>query len=222
MLAVAVTRTVRAVGMALNEGRALSRSTSPYDPAEGSFGAIVCPTLSCHLAGDPTISPAALAECFQKARAGLPYMFCQSSSLPAIAKQGGETSSARIVNAQPGDKVVVVACDSDGRAHCFEEHDGRDTAKTCRWPIVRRLYTIKHYYYFIGLLSADRERFRCYAIWTMAGLSVGDPIATRICNHLGIDLEPSVSVAEAVACGQPFLFSADHQPPKLVLPIQKL
>jgi hypothetical protein len=217
MLAVAVTRAVRAIGMSA----LLSRSTSPYDPTDGSFGAVVCPTLAAYLSGDSAVSASVVAECFQKARTSLPYLFCQSTSLSSMTREGPKlesSSSARIVNAQTGDRVVVIACDSDGRPHCFDEQDGRDTVKSCRWPIGRRLYTIKHYYFFVGLMSADRESFRCYAVWTMAGLFVGDPIATRICEHLGIDLAPAVTVAEAIACAQPYLFCANHQPPKIVLP----
>ena len=73
--------------------------------------------------------------------------------------------------------------------------------------------------FFVGILSADREDFRCYAVWNRSGLYVGEPIASRICKHLGVDLEPAISVAEAVACGQAFLFcAAPHVPPKYVRP----
>lgn len=194
-----------------------SRSPSPSSsfPTDGSFGAIACPALAAYLSGNPAGSTSAAGEALQTAAARLPYMFAQMASLPSMME--ATNAVARVVRCERSSRVVVMACDAGGGPHCFEV-DGSDAANKCHWPIQKHLYTLKHYYYFVGLLSPDRESFRCYAIWTMSGLSVGEPIASRICSHIGVELEPATSVADAVACGLPFLFCASDHPPKFVQP----
>lgn len=191
-----------------------------FNSTECSFGTSVTPTLNFYLTGDPAGSVSSLSECIQKARLQLPYLFCPSTTVQSLPESEILGASARIVNARADDRVVVMVCDAIGRPHCFEEKYGRDIVGKCTWPIIRHLYTIKNYYHFVGLLSSQYDDFRCYAVWTLSGLFVAEPIASRICSYLGVNMEPSVSIAEAVACGKPFIYGSPLQTPKCVLPIQ--
>ena len=179
--------------------------------AESSFGTLVCPALAAFLSGE---SQRLAESVFQEARARLPYLYCQAGTASMCS---ASQAVARIVRVLPGERIVVMACDALGHPHCFDE-EGHDIARLCRWPAQRRLYTVKHYYFFVGVLSTDKERFTCYAVWNMAGLSIGEPIASRICEHLGIEIAPSVELADAEATNSPFLMCASNQPPKIVIP----
>ena len=182
-----------------------------------SYGNVVTPITDANTDGllvdrPRTSHKVTLSDCFHGLHSTL-FMWGTKGTEANVPIGGADIDRTEIVF-NCGDRLACFTADWNGTPHFFDSYGSEiDHRMANAW---KQIYTLKNYYCFCGVMSADRTHFTAHCIWNTNGNPVGPPCDRRIAEFVGIDFAPSVPAVSAEP-GKTFMVRVDTHIPIVIV-----
>lgn len=129
-----------------------------------------------------------LSDCFRGTHLGL-FLWGELGPVPAY---GDHDFDMTYIELKDGDRAACVTADRAGMTHVFLDDGTEVTEYTCVGRT--QLHSLRDYYAFCGVLSADGAEFTTHMVWSIRQMMpVGPPFDRRMADYARIQFAPTSS-----------------------------